>query len=112
MFHKIHKYETRPLIRTCMPKLDLYNENNLRLNGGYVPYKFYNNKFRDSFFPYFSKLWNSLPTCAKGKDTLEFKEYINKELKPPKIKHFSRGNKYSNTLLTRIRVGRSDLNQH
>ena len=33
-------------------------------------------------------------------------------MKPQKYKHFSRGNKYSNTLLTKIRVGRSSLNQH
>ena len=33
-------------------------------------------------------------------------------MKPLKLKHFSRGNKYSNTLLTRIRVGRSSLNLH
>ena len=43
---------------------------------------------------------------------MEFKEYIKTEIKPCKIKHFSKGNKYSNTLLTRIRVGRSELNQH
>ena len=46
------------------------------------------------------------------KSVIEFKEYINKELKPPKYKHFARGNKVSNSLLTKIRVGRSDLNQH
>ena len=33
-------------------------------------------------------------------------------MKPTRHKHFNRGNKQSNTLLTRIRVGRSDLNQH
>ena len=33
-------------------------------------------------------------------------------MKPPRYKHFSRGNKCSNSLLTKIRVGRSDLNQH
>ena len=32
--------------------------------------------------------------------------------KPPRYKHFSRGNKLSNSLLTKIRIGRSDLNQH
>ena len=33
-------------------------------------------------------------------------------MKPDKYKHFSKGNKYTNTLLTRIRVGRSSLNSH
>ena len=32
--------------------------------------------------------------------------------KPQKYKHFSRGSKLGNILLTRIRVGRSNLNQH
>ena len=33
-------------------------------------------------------------------------------MKPPKFKHFARGAKISNSLLTKIRVGRSNLNQH
>ena len=33
-------------------------------------------------------------------------------MKPTKYKNFSRGNKWSNSLLTKIRVGRSDLQQH
>ena len=33
-------------------------------------------------------------------------------MKPPKFKHFGRGSKISNSLLTKIRVGRSNLNQH
>ena len=37
---------------------------------------------------------------------------MKKIFKPPKFKHFSRGSKEGNMLLTRIRVGRSDLNQH
>ena len=35
-----------------------------------------------------------------------------KEIKPPRYKHFARGSKLGNILLTRIRVGRSSLNQH
>ena len=33
-------------------------------------------------------------------------------MKPNKYKHFARGNKFTNSLLTRIRVGRSSLNEH
>ena len=33
-------------------------------------------------------------------------------MKPPRYKHFSKGQKLGNCLLTKIRVGRSDLNQH
>ena len=38
-------------------------------------------------------------------------EIIGK-MQPPRYKHFARGNKLTNSLLTKIRVGRSDLNQH
>ena len=43
---------------------------------------------------------------------IAFKEYTNQEYKPVRFKHFSRGSKIGNKLLTKIRVGRSDLNQH
>ena len=33
-------------------------------------------------------------------------------MKPPKVKHFGRGSKISNSLLTKIKIGRSNLNQH
>ena len=33
-------------------------------------------------------------------------------MKPIKHKHFNRGNKFTNSLVTRIRVGRSALNEH
>ena len=112
MFHKIHLHETRPLIRKCMPKLDFERNHELRSRGGYIPYKNYGSKFKNSFFPYFSGLWNSIPKSVQCKELFEFKEYTNKELKPTKYKHFSRGKKQSNSLLTKIRVGCSDLNQH
>ena len=38
--------------------------------------------------------------------------YINKELKPPRYKHFASGYKISNSILTKIQVGRSDQKQH
>ena len=69
-------------------------------------------KFKNSFFPFFSSLWNSLPKKEKSENVLDFKEFTKIKFKPPKIKHFSKGNKTSNSLLTKIRVGRSDLNQH
>ena len=46
------------------------------------------------------------------KDLVEFKSEMKKRIKPTKYKHFGRGSKLGNTLLTRIRVGRSFLNQH
>ena len=53
-----------------------------------------------------------MPKQIQGKNLIDFKEFTNKEYKPPKCKHFARGNKITNTLLTKIRIGRSDLNQH
>ena len=45
-------------------------------------------------------------------DLIKFKNQLKVDLKPPKIKHYSKGMKQSNILLTRLRVGRSDLNLH
>ena len=112
IFQKIHLHETRPLIRTCMLKLDYDRTCTTRSNGGYIPFKFKGNKFNNSFFPNTSKMWNFLPKEIQYKELDEFKACIKKEKKPPKYKHFARGSKLSNTLFTRIRVGRSSLNQH
>ena len=111
IFQKIHLYETRPLIRSCMPKLDL-EQKITRSKGGYLPFKNCGQKFKNSFFPYFSSCWNNLPLNAQCKNIEDFKIYTKQEFKPPKYKHFSRGTKLGNTLLTRIRVGRSFLNEH
>ena len=111
IFHKIHLHETRPLIRTCMPKLDIDSQIT-RSKGGYLPFKHKGDKFKNSFFPNTSKLWNNLPQQTQCKDLAEFKLSIKKDIKPPKYKHFSRGSKLGNSLLTRIRVGRSFLNLH
>ena len=112
IFHKIHRYETRPLIRKCMPKPDIEQRFPTRSKGGYIPFKKSHLKFNRSFFPHTTLLWNNLPKNVKCKDLTDFKLYIKSELKPSRYKHFARGKKYSNSLLTKIRVGRSDLNQH
>ena len=65
MFHKIHSYETRPLIRSCMPKPDFENRYNTRHKGGYVPFKYIGSKFKRSFFAHTTQLWNSLPKNVK-----------------------------------------------
>ena len=39
IFHKIHRYETRPLIRHCMPKPDIEQKYLRRSKGGYIPLK-------------------------------------------------------------------------
>ena len=112
IFHKIHRHETRPLIRTCMPKLDIDRQNFTRSKGGYIPFKYKNDKFNSSFFPNTLKLWNNLSKSIQCKDVDEFKLCIKNEIKPKSYKHFSYGHKLGNILLARIRVGRSYLNQH
>ena len=112
IFHKIHLHETRPLIRTCMPKLDIYKSCVTRSKGGYIPFKPKDDKFNTSFFVNTLKIWNNLPPDIQHKDVYDFKLSVKEYIKPQKYKHFSRGNKLSNILLTRIRVGRSELNQH
>ena len=95
-----------------MPKLDYERTCVTRSKGGYIPFKYKGDKFNLSFFPNTFKIWNSLPKKIQHSNLDEFKLLIKKEFKPPKFKHFSRGSKIGNTLLTRIRVGRSSLNQH
>ena len=110
IFHKIHMKETRPLIWSCMPKKDLDRIHFLRSKCGYLPFSSKNAKFSNSFFPYFSKLWNTLDKKYTNRNLEDFKLYT-KSLKPKKVKHFNRREKITNSHLTRIRVGRSDLNQ-
>ena len=111
LFHKIHLHETRPLIRNCMPSIA--PGNGPRTKGNYTLFKNYGNKFSNSFFPYFTKLWNDLPQKLKGKhDLVEFKTDLKYQLKPRKYKHFFRGGKLGNSLLCQLRVGRTFLNSH
>ena len=62
--------------------------------------------------PPFPLTFHSLPKKIQCKNLDDFKNYTKKELKPPKYKHFSSGTKHGNIVLTRIRVGRSFLNEH
>lgn len=110
LFHKIHIFESRPLVRKCLTKLDWERKQILRSRGGYLPYPNYNIKFQNSFFPLMSKFWNNLPTTKKNKNFFDFKEQLKIDIKPKRHKHFAIGPKESNTLLTRFRTGRTDLN--
>ena len=77
-----------------------------------LPYPRYGTKFLNSFFPFISKLWNSLPSSTQAKNLVDFKTQLKIETKPDKIKHYAKGPKLSNTLITRFRVGRTYLNLH
>ena len=111
-FHKIHLHETRPLIRKCMPKINFDGNHRTRSDIGYISQRFKGEYFEKSFFPNTLKLWNMLPKNIQSKNLLDFKTEIKCLFKPFKYKHFSKGSKLGNTLLTKIRVGCSDLKQH
>ena len=112
LFQKIHAHETRPLIRSCLTKLDCDKKRVTRSKGGYLPYPNFGVKFLNSFFPYISKIWNNLDNKTKTLALPDFKIRLKNILKPDKIKHFSKGSKTGNIFLTRIRLDRSDLNLH
>ena len=110
IFHKIHLGLTRPLVRTCMPQI---NSNSTRGAGLYKTVKYFNQKYNNSFFPIFSKFWSSLEKDIRHeKDILFFKEKLKAKFKPKRNKHFNCGDKLSNSLLCRLRIGRSYLKIH
>ena len=95
-----------------MTKVDYDKKYFTRSKVGYLSYPLYGHKFKNSFFPYITNLWNNLDVSIQVLPLADFKVRLKNELKPPKIKHFAKGSKYGNTLLTRIRLERSDLNLH
>ena len=110
IFHKINVGETRPLIKNCLTKLDWQKQYHLRSKGGYLPYPNYGMKFSNSFFPFISKIWNNLPTSIQSLSLSDFKNELKTNIKPVRYKHYNVGQKYSNSLLTRLRTGRTNLN--
>ena len=89
VFHKIHKCETRPLILSCMTQF------NLKLNSTkFGTYKLHPNlgaTFWKSFFPYFTKRWNSLSCNTRNLSLLDFKSKLKYEFTPQKRRHFAYG---------------------
>ena len=67
----------------------------------------------NSFFPHFTKAWNKLENNLKSEfEIQEFKSKLKVIIKPKKQRHYNRGCKRGNSLLTQLRVGRSFLNFH
>ena len=111
LFHKIATSKTRPLVRTCLPKLKT-NCDTLR-SGNFMQFPYLGEKYAKSFFPYFTKQYSSLDSKTRKLIPEEFSVYLSKSLKPPKFKHFAYGHsKYANMLLARIRIGYSYLKAH
>lgn len=111
LFHKIHIHGTRPLIRQCMPPVNQY-QNFTRSNKFYSTYTQKDITFCNSFFPKISNLWNDLPFELRNKDMSDFKTELGWLLKPPKIRLYSIGSKFGNSIHTQLRVGKTQLNDH
>ena len=110
LFHKIAHDKVRPLIRTLLPKVK-EKIHNTRSNDEYENFKRPNEKYFNSFFPHFTRAWNNLEKLVRDdQDHHNFKEIMKGKIKPPRYRHFKYGDKYVNTLLCRLRVGRSYLN--
>ena len=81
--------------------------------GKYMPYPKYGRKFDQSYFPYFSKKWDSLDKSLRN--TVFFKEFkgkLKERYKPIRLRHYSYGSRLGNKLWTRMRLGRTYLNSH
>ena len=69
-FHKIHLGETRPLIKTCMPKVNFGTTTQTWSNIGCISYKFKGANFEKSFSP------NTLETLEKITHEYKMQESI------------------------------------
>ena len=113
LFHKVHLDLTRPLIKTIMPKPQKAGITRESNSGKYETFPPKLKTFSDSCFPYYTKKWNELPKDLKNEgDISQFKLQLKSYVKPKKHKHFNRGSRRGNSLLTQLRVGRSNLNVH
>ena len=57
-------------------------------------------------------MWNNLDRTTPWLSLPDFKSKLKSDLKPDRIKHYLKGSKVCNILLTRIRLDRSELNLH
>ena len=105
LFQKIANHETRPLIRACMPQ-----RSTLKRLDTFTHFPFKGMNYAKSYFPFFTKAYNSLKKEVRDLNLADFKTKLSEDMKPRKRKQYNAGHKYPNTLLTSIRVGHSNLN--
>jgi hypothetical protein len=71
------------------------------------------NRFSNSFFPFCASKWEHISDDLKNSRSIaEFKSIYKRENVPPKRGYFSINNKFGVRLLTKLRVGLSDLREH
>ena len=109
LFRKIINFDVRPLILTLKPGFSSPSVNT-RQGPQYKQFPFSSVKMSKSFFPYFTKLWNTLDKTIKCEsDINEFKTKLKQQYKPTRHRHFDKGSQTGNKLLTRLRLNRSFL---
>ena len=97
LFKKIADHGTRPLIRGGMPQRSVQN----RLDT-FTHFPFKGMNYANSYFPFFTKTYNSLKKEMRDLNLIDFKAKLTEDMKPRKRKHYNAGQKYANTLLTSI----------
>ena len=111
IFYKIHNDHTPSYLSDHIPRrnvIDIYlrnrNEN---------PPLIRTERYEDSFFLYTIKSWKNLDNEAKSKPSVQsFKMYLNNYIRPLGHSLFGIGEIFGIKLLTKIRVGFSDLRVH
>ena len=88
IFHKIHLHETRPLIRNCMPKLDIERTHALRSKGGYIPSKTMVQSSKNLFPPILLVYGTHFQEMCKAKIWLILKNMLKLSLNPLNINIF------------------------
>ena len=113
LFHKIRCYQTRPLVRQCMPQPNNDSNHSLRNRIPYKYFPYHNKNFNNSFFPWFTKKYCNLNKSIRcQKDLDDFKTSLKALIKPERHKFFNYGSKKGCALATQLRVGRTKLNGH
>ena len=109
-FHRIAHNNVQPLLISFLPKVK-DKKYNTRSNDKYENFPRPNEKYLRSFLPHFSRSWNNLAQkLCDDQDHISFIENHKIKQKPPKYRHYKYGDKNINSLMCRLRVGRSYLN--
>ena len=113
LFHKIHCFQTRPLLRQCMPEQNNSDRYNTRNKMPYKPFPYHNKNFNSSFFPFFTKKYFNLNKSIRCQRNLDdFKTNLKVLIKPERHKYFNYGSKRGCSLATQFWVGCTKLNGH
>ena len=111
LFQKIIHNHTPPYLKNHLPcTVGARSQRSLRNSEDISIIRANKDYFANSFFPSAIKLWNNLePGIRQIQDTKHFKSEINKNI--TKIPHhLSHGLRKANIIMTRLRMGCSELN--